>query len=160
MKISFTLNGKPATVDVPPKTFLLKILRDKLGLTGTKIGCEDGTCGACTVLIDGKAQNSCTYAAQKLEGREVVTIEGLSAPDGSANDLQLAFLAHGAVQCGYCIPGMIMAGEALLANNPTPSREGIREALAGNLCRCTGYVQIVDAIEATAAQRANGKETA
>jgi aerobic-type carbon monoxide dehydrogenase small subunit (CoxS/CutS family) len=158
MNISFTLNRKPTTINVPPKMVLLNILREILGLTGTKAGCEIGSCGACTVIVDGEMQNSCTYPASSLAGKTVLTIEGLSVPDGTPNDLQLAFLEHGAVQCGYCIPGMIMAGESLLASNPTPSRTEIRQALVGNLCRCTGYVQIVDAIDATAKQRANEKE--
>lgn len=157
MKITFTLNNQPTTIDVPPKRVLLDILRDDLGLTGTKAGCEIGSCGSCTVIIDGKAENSCTYPAQKLEGCQVTTIEGLSV-DNQPSDLQLSFLDHGAVQCGYCIPGFIMAGEALLGQNPAPSREEIRQAISGNLCRCTGYVQIVDAIEDTAKQRASKKE--
>ena len=159
MKTSFTVNGTPITIDVPPKMVLLDILRDELGLTGAKPGCEIGSCGACTVIVDGEAQKSCTYAAKRLNGRSVVTVEGLSE-NGRPNDLQQAFLEHGAVQCGYCIPGTLMAGEALLGHNPTPSRHEIREALAGNLCRCTGYVQIVDAIEATAKQRARVQEEA
>lgn len=158
MEISFTLNGVLKSIDVPDKMVLLDILRDVFGLTGTKPACEIGSCGACSVVIDGEAQNSCTYAAKRLKGTNVITIEGLCAPDGKPNDLQLSFLEHGAVQCGYCIPGMIMAGESLLANNPLPSRPEIRQALAGNLCRCTGYVQIVDAIEATARERARAKE--
>lgn len=152
MEITFTLNHEPITLDVPPNRLLLTILRDDLGLTGAKPGCEVGSCGACTVVIDGKAQNSCTYAAKKLAGRSVTTIEGL-AENGRPNDLQQAFLEHGAVQCGYCIPGVIMAGEALLGHNTQPSRPEIRQALATNICRCTGYVQIVDAIEATAQKR-------
>ncbi|MCB8921604.1 MAG: (2Fe-2S)-binding protein [Ardenticatenaceae bacterium] len=158
MNVSFTVNGRPTAVDVPPKMVLLDILRDVLGLTGAKPGCEIGSCGACTVIVDGEAQNSCTFPASRLEGTAVLTIEGLAAPDGTPNDLQQAFVEHGAVQCGYCIPGIIMAGEALLGHNPTPNRTEIREALAGNLCRCTGYVQIVDAIEATARQRAGVEE--
>lgn len=159
MKISFTLNNQPITIDAPPKTVLLKVLREDLGMTGTKAGCEIGSCGSCTVIIDGKKENSCTYPVQKLEGSHVTTIEGLST-DNQPGDLQLAFLDHGAVQCGYCIPGFIMAGEALLGQNPEPTREEIRQAISGNLCRCTGYVQIVDAIEATAAKRAGKKEVA
>ena len=159
MKITFTLNGNPVTLDVPTNRVLLTILRDDLGLTGSKPGCEIGSCGACTVIVDGEAQKSCTYAAKKLNGRSVTTIEGLSQ-NGRPNDLQQAFLEHGAVQCGYCIPGMIMAGEVLLADNPSPSRPQIRQALVSNLCRCTGYVQIVDAIEATAQKRHSSKEAA
>lgn len=158
MKVTFTLNNDSITIDVPPNRVLLTILRDELGLTGAKPGCEVGSCGSCAVVIDGEVQNSCTYAAKKLNGRSVTTIEGLSE-NGRPNDLQQAFLEHGAVQCGYCIPGIIMAGEALLGNNPSPSRLEIRQALVGNICRCTGYVQIVNAIEKTAQKRANGKET-
>jgi len=160
MKITFTLNNTPITIAVPPNMVLLTILREELGLTGAKPGCEVGSCGSCTVIIDGAAHNACTYAAKKLDGRSVITIEGLSAGDGRVNDLQQAFLENGAVQCGYCIPGVIMAGEALLRHNPTPGRPEIRQALSGNLCRCTGYVQIVDAIETTAQQRALQKEGA
>ena len=160
MKISFTLNGNPVNIDVPPKRTLLKILRDDLGLTGTKAGCEIGSCGSCTVIINGEKQKSCVFVAEKLEGCTVTTIEGVSAPDNTPNDLQESFLEHGATQCGYCMPGMIMAGEVLLAKNPSPSRPEIKEAIADNLCRCIGYVQIVDAIEATAEKRAKGKGAA
>lgn len=159
MEITFTLNREPITIEVPPNRVLMTVLRDELGLTGAKPGCEVGSCGSCAVVIDGEAQNSCTYAVKKLNGRSVTTIEGLSE-NGRPNDLQQAFLKYGAVQCGYCIPGIIMAGEALLGNNPSPSRLEIRQALVGNLCRCTGYVQIVDAIEATAQGRINNKEIA
>ncbi len=160
MEITFILNSSPITIDVPSNMVLLTLLRDKLSLTGAKPGCEVGSCGACTVIIDGEAQKSCTYAAKRLNGRSVTTIEGVAVANGRANDLQQAFLENGAVQCGYCIPGVIMAGEALLRRNPAPSRLEIRQALSGNLCRCTGYVQIVDAIEATAQQRALQKEGA
>ena len=160
MKISFTLNGNATNVDVPHKTTLLKILRDEMGLTGTKPGCEIGSCGACTVIINGEKKKSCIFPADKLEGCDVTTIEGLSAPDNTPNDLQESFLEHGATQCGYCLPGMIMAGEDLLAKNVNPSRPEIKEAIADNLCRCIGYVQIVDAIEATAEKRAKGKGVA
>ena len=132
---------------------LLDVLRDNLGLTGTKEGCGVGECGACSVLLDGRLVNSCLVLAAQAAGRSVVTIEGVRGPDGGANDLQQAFIDYGAVQCGYCIPGMVLAGEALLATDPTPTRTAIREAIAGNLCRCTGYQQIVDAIEATAQKR-------
>ena len=153
MKIEFALNGHMVSVDAPADTSLLSVLRDYLGLTGTKQGCDIGECGACSVLLDGRLVNSCMVLAPQAGGREVVTIEGVRGPDGGANDLQQAFIDHGAVQCGYCTPGMVLAGEALLATNPHPSRKEIREAIAGNLCRCTGYQQIVDAIEATARRR-------
>jgi len=153
MKIDFTLNGNPVSVDAPANISLLIVLRDYLGLTGTKQGCDIGECGACSVLLDGRLVNSCLVLAPQAGGREVITIEGVRGPDGGANDLQQAFIDCGAVQCGYCTPGMVLAGEALLASNPHPSRKEIREAIAGNLCRCTGYQQIVDAIEATARRR-------
>jgi carbon-monoxide dehydrogenase small subunit len=141
------------TLQVSSKLTLLRLLRDELKLTGSKIGCEKGDCGACSVIVDGELKNACIYPARNLEGKSVLTIEGLHNPDGSPNDLQKAFLENGATQCGYCTPGMIMAGEALLRHNPNPTRLEIREALAGNLCRCTGYQQIVDAIEETAQKR-------
>jgi aerobic-type carbon monoxide dehydrogenase small subunit (CoxS/CutS family) len=153
MQLEFVLNGKPASVDTPADVSLLTVLRDYLGMTGTKEGCGIGECGACSVLLDGSLVNSCLMLAAQASGRQVVTIEGVRGPDGGANDLQQAFIDHGAVQCGFCIPGMVLAGEALLAANPNPTRAEIREAIAGNLCRCTGYKQIVDAIEATARQR-------
>ena len=158
MNISFTLNKNPKTIDVPPNMVLLDILRDMFGLMGAKPGCEIGSCGTCTVIVDGEAVNSCTFPARRLEGTNVTSIEGLTNPDGTPNDLQQAFIDFGAAQCGYCIPGMILAGEALLASNPNPKRPEIRQALVGNLCRCTGYVQIVDAIEETAKHRAQQAE--
>ncbi len=153
MNITFTLNGQTVSADAPADMTLLHLLRDVLGLTGTKEGCSVGECGACSVLLDGRLVNSCLVLAPQTDGRQVVTIEGIRGPDGGPKDLQQAFIDHGAVQCGYCIPGMVLAGEALLAQTLTPTRADIREAIAGNLCRCTGYQQIVDAIEATAAER-------
>ncbi len=132
---------------------LLSLLRDYLNMTGTKEGCGIGECGACSVLLDGQLVNSCLTLAPQVDGRQVVTIEGIRAPDGGPNDLQQAFIDYGAVQCGFCTPGFVLAGEALLKKNPRPSREEIRRAIAGNLCRCTGYQQIVDAIQATALHR-------
>jgi carbon-monoxide dehydrogenase small subunit len=154
MKIDFVLNGQPVSVEAPASHTLLKVLRDTLGLTGTKVGCEVGECGACSVLLEGEVVNACLTLAPQVSGRTVVTIEGIHAPDGGPNDLQLALVDAGAVQCGYCTPGMVMAGEALLARTLTPSAEEIQGALSGNLCRCTGYHQIVAAIESTARQRA------
>jgi xanthine dehydrogenase iron-sulfur cluster and FAD-binding subunit A len=151
--IRFTLNGHPVQVVAPVDITLLTLLRDYLDLTGTKEGCGVGECGACSVLLDGKLVNSCLTLAGQAIGRHVTTIEGVCRPDGRPSDLQQAFIDHGAVQCGFCIPGMVLAGEALLAANPQPSRGEIRQAIAGNLCRCTGYQQIVDAIEATAIER-------
>jgi aerobic-type carbon monoxide dehydrogenase small subunit (CoxS/CutS family) len=153
MKIDFTLNGMPCSVEAPAQISLLHLLRDYVGLTGTKEGCGVGECGACSVLLDGELVNSCLVLAPQAGGRSVVTIEGIRGADGGPNDLQQKFIDHGAVQCGYCIPGMVLAGEALLAKNLAPTREDIREGIAGNLCRCTGYQQIVDAIEATAETR-------
>ena len=153
MKITFSLNGSPTIVEVTPNLTLLSILRDEFGLTAAKPGCDSDSCGACTVIIDGEAKKSCIFPANNLAGTNVITVEGLSSSDNTPNDLQLAFLEHGSSQCGYCTPGILMAGEALLAKTVTPSRIEIREAIAGNLCRCTGYVQIVDAIEATAKKR-------
>jgi carbon-monoxide dehydrogenase small subunit len=153
MKIEFSLNGNAVTVDAPANLTLLHLLRERLGLTGSKPGCEVGECGACSVILDGLVVNSCQLLAPQVHGREVITIEGISGPGGGPSDLQLAFLEFGAVQCGYCTPGMVIAAEALLTQKPDPSREEIREGISGNLCRCTGYQQIVDAIEATARQR-------
>ena len=146
MNISFTLNGKPERCDVPPHITLLDLLRDVLGLTGTKRGCEAGECGACTVLLDGRAVNSCLVLAPQVDGREVLTVEGLAAP-GKLSPLQQSFIDHGAVQCGFCTPGMLLSAKDLLDHAPDPSRADIRRAIAGNLCRCTGYQQIVEAIE-------------
>jgi aerobic carbon-monoxide dehydrogenase small subunit len=153
MKIEFTANGEPVSVEVPANTTLLSVLRDNLGLTGTKEGCGIGECGACSVFLDGHLVNACLILAPQAGGRQVLTIEGIRNADGGPNDLQQAFIDYGAVQCGFCTPGMILAGEALLAANPRPSRMEIREAIAGNLCRCTGYQQIVDAIQATSLRR-------
>ena len=151
--IHLTLNGQPVSVRAPANASLLTVLRDYLGLTGTKEGCGVGECGACSVLLDGRLVNSCLTLAAQASGRNVTTIEGIRGPDGGPNDLQQAFIDQGAVQCGFCIPGMVLAGEALLATNAQPTRTEIRQAIAGNLCRCTGYQQIVDAIEATARKR-------
>ncbi len=158
MKIEFMLNGAPASVEAPASLTLLALLRDVLGLTGSKPGCEIGECGACSVLLDGEVVNACLTLAAQVHGRNLLTIEGIHAADGGPNDLQLALVDAGAVQCGYCTPGMVMAGEALLARTLTPSREEIQQAISGNLCRCTGYHQIVAAIEATARQRARAPQ--
>jgi carbon-monoxide dehydrogenase small subunit len=153
MRIEFTCNGLPVSVEAPPDISLLTLLRDYLGLTGSKEGCSVGECGACSVIMDGRLVNSCLVLAPQAGGSEIITIEGVHASDGGPNDMQENFITYGAVQCGICIPGMVMAGEALLLHNPDPTRSEIRTALAGNLCRCTGYQQIVDAIEATAIGR-------
>jgi len=147
--IHFVLNGHRKTVEVAPGALLANVLRDDFGMIGVKVGCAEGECGACTVLVDGKAILSCIYPAVKVDGCEVTTIEGL----GNVQDMhviQRAFVDAFASQCGYCTPGMIMAAKALLDENPTPSREQIIESISGNLCRCTGYYQIVDAIELAA----------
>jgi carbon-monoxide dehydrogenase small subunit len=156
MLIEFTLNHHPITVDAPPDITLLALLRDYLNLTGTKEGCEVGECGVCSVILDSQVVNSCMVLAPQVINRQVITIEGIQGPDGGLNDLQENFIDYGAVQCGFCIPGMVISGEALLMHNPRPTRSEIRLALAGNLCRCTGYQQIIDAIEATTLSRANG----
>jgi len=158
MKIEFTLNGTRVSADAPADSTLLTVLRDQLNMTGTKEGCGVGECGACSVLIDGRLVNSCLVLAAQAGGRQVITIEGIHDPQGGPNDLQQAFIDYGAVQCGYCIPGMVLAGEALLATHPQPTRTEIRQAIAGNLCRCTGYQQIVDAIQATARLRSERQE--
>ena len=147
-KLSFTLNGDRVEADIEANWTLLHLLRDQLELTGTKEGCGKGECGACTVIVDGKAVNSCLYPAMELEGKEVLTIEGLADVDGNLHPIQNAFVEHGAVQCGFCTPGMVMSAKALLDENPKPSEEEIRMAIAGNFCRCTGYVQIIEAIKA------------
>ncbi|MBM4460518.1 MAG: (2Fe-2S)-binding protein [Chloroflexi bacterium] len=153
MQIEFTLNHKPVAVEAPADITLLTLLRDYLNLTGSKEGCSVGECGACSVIMDGRLVNSCLVLAPQAGGSEIITIEGIRGPDGGPNDMQENFITYGAVQCGICIPGMVIAGEALLMQNPNPTRTEIRTALAGNLCRCTGYQQIVDAIEATAKGR-------
>ncbi|MEJ2412929.1 MAG: (2Fe-2S)-binding protein [Anaerolineales bacterium] len=143
--ISLTVNGQLEQLQVPSNITLLHVLRDMLGLTGTKNGCEAGECGACTVLVDGEPVNSCLVLAVELDGREVTTVEGL-AKDGKLTPLQEAFAKLNAVQCGFCTPGMLMAGTALLRRNPHPTEEDIQKALVGNLCRCTGYQRIIDAV--------------
>ena len=153
MLIEFILNEKPVSVEAPPDISLLALLRDYLGLMGTKEACKVGECGACSVIMDGRLVNSCMVLAPQAAGLEVLTIEGVSLEDGVPNDMQENFIDCGAVQCGFCTPGMVLAGEALLMHKPDPSRDEIRFALSGNLCRCTGYTQIIDAVEATAKQR-------
>ena len=153
MLIQFTLNGHKVAIDVPEDITLLALLREHLGLTGTKSSCEIGECGACSVILNHRLVDSCITLAAKVDGQEVTTIEGIRSPEGGPNDLQENFIQYGAIQCGYCTPGMVVAGEVLLAENSTPSKEQIREALSGNLCRCTGYHQIFSAIEATAKGR-------
>jgi carbon-monoxide dehydrogenase small subunit len=148
--IAFELNGHQVQADVEPHLRLLDLLRDTLGETGTKEGCGEGECGACTVLINGSAVNSCLLPVCEAEGTAVTTIEGLAGPDGKLSVIQQAFLDKGGSQCGFCIPGIVLAGVALLSENPDPSDADIRYALTGNLCRCTGYVHIVESIRAAA----------
>ena len=150
------VNGIAYAVEIEPQRTLLSVLRTEVGLTGAKEGCDDSECGACMVLMDGEPVNSCSYLALQADGREIVTIEGLAGADGSLHPLQQAFLDQGGVQCGFCTPGMLISAKALLDRNPRPSEEEIRLALSGNLCRCTGYVNIVKAIQHAAAALRQG----
>lgn len=149
--IELRVNGQAHEVLVEPWWTLKDVLREQLGLTGTKTGCEEGDCGACTVLMDSKAVNSCLVLAMEAQGKAVLTIEGL-ARNGNLHPLQEAFIDHGAFQCGYCTPGVLMSAKALLDENPDPSPLQVREALAGNLCRCTGYVKIEQAVLSAASK--------
>jgi len=148
--LSFTLNGSPVDVVVTPTETLLDVLREKLGVTSPKRGCDDGDCGACTVLLDGEPVRSCLTIALTVQGKSVLTTEGLSL-DGELHPLQKAFHEHGAFQCGFCTPGMLMSAKALLDHNPNPSRQEIREHMAGNLCRCGSYEEVIEAIQEVAA---------
>ena len=152
MRLDVTVNGDPYRREIRPDATLLDVLRDDLGLTGTKWGCQTGDCGACTVLVDGEPVVACLQLAQQVSGRAVTTIEGLGS-NGDLGDVQAAFVRNGAAQCGFCTPGMIVAAEALLRHNPSPTEAEVRDALAGNLCRCTGYNKIVDAVLEVAAAR-------
>lgn len=145
MRVTFTLNGDPRELDVPAGMTLLQLLRERLGLTGTKPGCEVGECGACTVLINGEPHSSCLTLVSTIDGADITTIEGL-ADGGELHPVQRAFVEEGAVQCGYCTPGMVLAAKALLDKNPDPTEREVREGLSGNLCRCTGYGRIVAAV--------------
>jgi len=150
-KISLTINAKPYTDEVEPRLLLIHYLREVVGLTGPHIGCETSTCGACTVLLDGKAIKSCTMFAVQAAGRDVLTIEGL-AVNGHLDPLQEAFWNDHGLQCGFCTPGMILTAKQLLADNPSPTEQEIRKGLEGNVCRCTGYQHIVNAVKAAAAK--------
>jgi carbon-monoxide dehydrogenase small subunit len=156
-KLKLQINGEAMDVEAKETALLLDALREGLELTGTKRGCETSHCGACTVLLDGMAVHSCVVLAARCEGKEIVTVEGLSQ-NGELNDLQRQFLKHGALQCGYCTPGMLMAATALLRRNPRPTLEDIKVGLDGNLCRCTGYTGIFDAIQACA-REGSGRST-
>lgn len=159
MTVALSVNGRRHEVAVPGHRTLLDALRDDVGLTGTKSCCAEGECGACTVLVDGTSVTSCLMLCAEAQGCEITTIEGLGSPTDGLSDLQGAFLDAGAVQCGVCIPGQVVAAEHLLRTNPTPTTVEIREAMAGNLCRCSGYQRIVAAVAATAAARAGDETT-
>ena len=153
LPVSMTVNGKPVSASVEPRVSLADFLREKLRLTGTHLGCEHGVCGACTVIVDGAAARSCLMFAVQAEGASITTVEGL-APEGELNDLQRAFQAHHALQCGFCTAGFLTTAHAFLQENPCPTPDEVRAAISGNICRCTGYLGIVDAILATAQARA------
>ena len=152
LNITFNLNGESIQLEIEPHLTLLQMLREKLDLTGTKEGCGMGECGACTVLVDGKTINSCIFPAMEVEGRSVTTIEGLPDAQGNLHLIQKAFIEYGAIQCGFCTPGVVLSAKALLDENPKPTEEEIRTGIAGNLCRCTGYLQMVQAIKAASGQ--------
>lgn len=154
-ELKITVNNRPYRLSVPPHRTLLEIIREDLGLTGTKEGCGLGECGACTVLMDGKAVNSCLVLAAEADGKEITTVEGLADGD-RLHPIQQAFVDHGGLQCGFCTPGMIMSAKALLDENPHPTEEEIKQAISGNLCRCTGYTKIIESIRA-AAENMGGK---
>ena len=152
MQVQLKVNGKDKTVDVPPHTLLVQVLREHLQLTGTHVGCDTAQCGACTVIKDGRAIKSCNIVAMQAEGASITTIEGLAAADGTLHPMQEAFREHHGLQCGFCTPGMVMSAIDLVKNFPEPTEEQIREQLEGNLCRCTGYHNIVKAIKAASAK--------
>lgn len=150
--VSLTVNGKAVSREIEGRTLLVELLRDGLGLTGTHVGCDTSQCGACVVYVDGEAVKACTVFAADLEGAEVKTIEAMANPDGSLSVIQAMFREHHGLQCGFCTPGMVMSAAALLKDNPSPTEHEIREYLEGNICRCTGYHNIVKAIQAAAAE--------
>ncbi len=155
-ELHFVLNGREVRLEVEPSAMLVEVLRDHLGLSGTKVGCNAGDCGSCTVLIDGQPFASCLVPALRVEGQHVLTVEGLAEGE-RLHPLQEAFLEEGAVQCGFCIPGMLLSAKALLDQKPYPTRQEIKTAIAGNLCRCTGYEQIIRAIEKAAQRMREGR---
>lgn len=147
VKVSLTVNGKPASAEVEERTLLVNFIRDNLRLTGTHVGCDTAQCGACTIHMNGRAVKSCNMLAMQAEGADILTIEGIAKPDGTLHPMQEAFRQHHGLQCGFCTPGMLMTTSALLERNKNPSEQEIREAIAGNLCRCTGYVNIIKAVQ-------------
>jgi len=153
VEISINVNGRACVVTVPPRMTLVDCLRDVLRLTGTHVGCEHGICGACSVMFDGEPIRSCLMFAVQADGHEITTVEGLADEGGEISDLQDSFWECHALQCGYCTPGMLVASQALLSENPDPNADEIREAISGNLCRCTGYQQIVEAVKMAAQRR-------
>lgn len=157
MEIKVTVNGVERKTEVEPRTLLVHVIRENLGLTGTHIGCDTTSCGACTVLLDGVPIKSCTMFGVQADGRSVTTVEGLEAADG-LDPIQAAFKEHHALQCGYCTPGMMLVGKALIEENPSPSDDDVRWAISGNICRCTGYMNIVKAIQAAAAETVGAKK--
>jgi carbon-monoxide dehydrogenase small subunit len=157
MKVTFEINGAEKSVDVEPRTLVVDLIRTKLGMTGTHIGCDTSNCGACTVLLDGRPVKSCTLLAPMLEGKKVTTVEGL-AKGGKLDSIQEGFHAEHGLQCGFCTPGMMLVGKALIEANPHPTEDEIRWGISGNICRCTGYMNIVKAIQHSAA--ANAAESA
>ena len=150
MEITVTINGKAHTADVEPRTLLVQFIRESVGLTGTNIGCDTSSCGACSIHLDGEAVKSCTVLAVQADGHDVTTIEGMAAADGTLHPMQQAFMENHGLQCGYCTPGMVMAATSLLNENPNPTEEEVRIGLEGNLCRCTGYHNIVKSVLAAA----------
>lgn len=148
--ISLNINGEEYHLNVEPKRTLLDTIREDIGLTGTKKGCDSGDCGACTIILDGEPVNSCIVLAVDANGKQITTIEGLAA-NGTLHPLQDAFVQHGAVQCGFCTPGMVLAAKALLDKKPNPTEQEIREGMVGNLCRCTGYAKIIEAVKSVSA---------
>jgi aerobic carbon-monoxide dehydrogenase small subunit len=153
VKLTVTVNGSPVEAEAPDRTLLVHFLREQAGLTATNVGCDTSSCGACTVLLDGKSVKSCTLLAAQADGRDVTTLEGLAAEDGELHSMQRAFRAEHGLQCGFCTPGMVMAAVCLLEENPAPTEEEVRTALEGNICRCTGYHNIVRAVLAAASER-------
>jgi carbon-monoxide dehydrogenase small subunit len=153
VKVSVTVNGNPVTAEVPDRTLLVHFVREQAGLTATNVGCDTSSCGACTVLLDGQSVKSCTVLAAQADGRAVTTVEGLASADGELHPVQQAFRAEHGLQCGFCTPGMVMAAVSLLAENPSPTEEDVRLGLEGNLCRCTGYHNIVRAILAASKEQ-------